>query len=141
MSWTEITSLSEIKMHRFVTLLLLTIALVCTGCSDGKPPKYKLSGTVTFDGKPVPEGSIMFLASDLHGQPETAQIVDGKYALEVTAGQKKVVVEASKFVGPEDKMMGVRPRDQYLPTKYNVDSALTREVKPQDDVYDLALTK
>jgi hypothetical protein len=128
-------------MLRFTLLCLLVASFVAVGCGDGKPPKYKLSGTVSYEGQPIPEGTIMFLASDLRGQPETAPIKDGKYALEVTAGQKKVVVEASKFVGPPDKTMGVRPRDQYLPNKYNVDTTLTKELKPQDDVYDLVLTK
>ena len=141
MKWIVTTTLSRFAMHRFVTLLLFVASLVSAGCGDGKPQKYKLSGTVTYEGQPIPEGSIMFMASDLRGQPETAQISNGKYSVDVTPGQKKVVVEASKFVGPEDKTMGVRPRDQYLPNKYNVDSTLTREVKPQDDVYDLTLTK
>jgi hypothetical protein len=122
-------------------VLILAVLLAATGCNDGKPPKYKLSGNVTFEGQPIPEGTIMFLASDLRGQPETAQIVDGKYMLELTAGKKKVVVEASKYTGPEDKTMGVRPRDTYIPFKYNVDTTLTTEVKPQEDVYNLALTK
>jgi hypothetical protein len=112
------------------------------GCGDGKPPKYSLSGMLTFDGKPIPEGSIMFQATDKRTAPDTALIVDGKYQLELTAGEKLVMVEASKFVGPEDKTMGVRPRDQYLPHKYNVESTLTMEVKPQDgNVYDLKLQK
>jgi hypothetical protein len=127
-------------MLRFLLIMGLTLPLV--GCGDGKPPKYSLSGTVTFEGKPVPEGSIMFQAADKRTAPDTAQIVDGKYSLELMAGEKIVMVEASKFVGPEDKTMGVRPRDQYLPHRYNVETTLKMEVKPQDgNVYDLSLQK
>ena len=117
------------------------LSIVC-GCSDGKAAKYPLSGTIMFDGKPIPEGSIMFVPSDRHSSTETAPIVDGKYSLELPAGQKLVMVEASRFIGSEDKAMGVRPRDQYLPDRYNVESKLTMEVKPQNDnVYDLKLQK
>jgi hypothetical protein len=127
-------------VHKFSLICIVLLPML--GCGDGKPPKYALSGTVTFGGMPVPDGSIMFQASDKRTAPDTAAIVDGKYALELTAGQKLVMVEASKFVGPEDKTMGVRPRDQYLPHKYNVESKLTMEVKPQDgNVYDLPLQK
>ena len=122
--------------------LLSSLAFAIVGCSEGKPPNYPLSGTITFEGKPVPEGTIMFLASDKRSGNAKAEIVDGKYTLELPAGQKLVKIEASRFIGPEDKSMGVRPRDQYLPDRYNVESKLTVEVKPQNDnVYDLKLQK
>lgn len=124
----------------FIILFLAGLLLPHSGCGDGKPPKYSLSGTVTFNGQPIPDGSIMFQATDKRTAPDTALIVDGKYTLKLPAGEKLVMVEASKFVGPEDKTMGVRPRDQYIPHKYNIESKLTMEVKPQDgNVYDLPL--
>jgi hypothetical protein len=123
-------------------LFLVLLSLSVVGCGDGKPPKYELSGTVTFDGKRVPEGSIMFRPSDNRSAPETTQIVDGKYSLQLPAGQKSVMIEASRFVGPVDKTMGQRPRDQYIPFKYNVESKLTMEVKAENGgVHDFTLTK
>lgn len=123
-------------------LLLLLFVACLAGCGDGKPPTYELSGTVTFDGKPIPEGSIMFRPSDNRSATATTQIVDGKYSLKLPAGQKSVMVEASQFVGPVDKTMGQRPRDQYIPFKYNVETTLTMEVKPENNlVQDFALKK
>lgn len=31
------------------------------GCGDGGPPRYHISGTVTFEGQPVPAGAISFI--------------------------------------------------------------------------------
>ena len=125
-----------------VILLLTSLIVATSGCSDGKPPNYPLSGTVTFEGKPVPEGTIMFIASDKRSGNAKTEIVDGKYTLELPAGEKLVKVEASRFIGPEDKSLGVRPRDQYLPDRYNVESKLSMEVKPQNEnVYDLKMQK
>lgn len=124
------------------TFSLSVLAFSVAGCSDGKPPNYPLSGAITFEGKPVPEGTIMFIPSDKRSGTAKAEIVDGKYTLELPAGEKLVKVEASRFIGPEDKSLGVRPRDQYLPDRYNVESKLTTEVKPQNDnVYNLKLQK
>ena len=84
----------------------------------------------------------MFVASDKRSGNAKAEIVDGKYTLELPAGEKVVKVEASRFIGPEDKSLGVRPRDQYLPDRYNVESKLSMEVKPQNEnVYDLKMQK
>jgi hypothetical protein len=136
------TQLSLSRLVRSALVLPALLLFTGSGCGDGKPPKYPLSGTITFDGKPIAEGSIMFIPSDRHSSTETAAIVDGKYAIELPVGQKLVMVEASRFIGPEDKAMGVRPRDQYLPDRYNVESKLTMEVKPQNDnIYDLKLQK
>ena len=47
------------------------------GC-DGSGRTYHLTGTVTYQGKPVPVGNIMF-EPDGGGQPGFARIKDGQY--------------------------------------------------------------
>ena len=53
------------------------------GCGrQSGPPRYELSGTVTFDGKPVPAGEIQFAPDTERGNrgPGTsAQIKEGRY--------------------------------------------------------------
>ncbi|MEX2170800.1 MAG: hypothetical protein WD851_15895 [Pirellulales bacterium] len=115
--------------QRYCSLALLS--LLVAGCGDGSPPKYPASGSVTFNGQPIPDGSIAFVPQDGRSKPSATQIVDGKYAVELIAGGQKVIVEASKFVGPEDKVMGLRPRDQYLPDRYNIETTLAVDVKPE----------
>src|SRR5688572_598759 len=57
-------------MPRFTTSLLIGIcAAFASGCSSG-PATFELSGTVTFNGQPVPAGRIDFF-------PDFAQGNDG----------------------------------------------------------------
>jgi hypothetical protein len=64
-----------------LTLLLAGLLALIAGCSSGM---YSVSGTVTYDGKPLRAGVISFQAD---GPPQDqrpnagATITDGKYAL------------------------------------------------------------
>ncbi|WP_165064051.1 hypothetical protein [Paludisphaera rhizosphaerae] len=65
-------------------LLLLVPALLTAGCGDdGLGERYKVTGTVTYQGKPVSNGSIQFYPNG--GGPEqrgaTGVIKDGVYWL------------------------------------------------------------
>lgn len=66
---------------RFAVLASLTLLLAgCGGRVD--KPTYRAEGTVTFKGKPVPAGEIMFIPDVLAGNDGSAtkaQIVSGKY--------------------------------------------------------------
>src|SRR5262245_3293626 len=79
------------QLARF-TALAITIGLV-VGCSKGKAPSYaNVSGSVTYNGKPIEKGQIVF-ASD--GRPPTvADIVDGKYTGQAMVGTNKVMISA-----------------------------------------------
>jgi hypothetical protein len=61
----------------------LSAALVCSGCGGaGGPARYDVSGTVTFNGSPVPGGSITFepdASKGNKGPAGHAKIKDGKY--------------------------------------------------------------
>ena len=63
-----------------MAVLALVAGALTTGCSGEKT--YHLSGTVTYKGKPVPKGQIVFepdAAAGNSGQPAYAKIVDGQY--------------------------------------------------------------
>src|SRR5437899_12941205 len=66
---------------RYSLLLVLISALM--GCSGKQgPQRYRVSGTVTFDGKPVPHGEILFSPDSAQGNsgPQGIAIIqDGKY--------------------------------------------------------------
>jgi hypothetical protein len=59
------------------------MCLLLPGCGGSEErERYELSGTVTYQGKPVEMGSLMFEADKSVGDfapLSTAQIVDGKY--------------------------------------------------------------
>jgi hypothetical protein len=63
-----------------MAVLAAVAGALTTGCSGEKT--YHLSGTVTYKGKPVPKGQIVFepdAAAGNSGQPAYAKIVDGQY--------------------------------------------------------------
>jgi len=65
----------------FLAVVSLTL-IVVAGCGERAPTLYHVSGTVTFGGKPVPAGSILFEPDTTKGNQGPAgyaQIKDGKY--------------------------------------------------------------
>jgi len=67
--------------------ILSTLALLCSGC--GQP--VVVSGQVTYDGKPVEEGSINFLPEDGQGPTCGGSITDGRYEATCPVPGRKIV--------------------------------------------------
>ena len=62
---------------RIASCLVLSLALAMIGCGQQAKWGGTVSGTVEYDGKPVPSGAITFQASN--GLAKNAEIIDGKY--------------------------------------------------------------
>jgi hypothetical protein len=62
---------------------LVTVGLALTGCSNSlRPPTYPVTGTVTFQGKPVAGAVITFVPTGEEGEAASAiSDSEGKYAL------------------------------------------------------------
>lgn len=91
-----------------LTLLLLALAVGCQK-QDG-PPRYDISGSVTFRGAPVPSGSVVFTPDSKKGNsgPQgTAKIIDGHYDTSrngrgTVGGPHQVHVIATEAMSAED---------------------------------------
>lgn len=62
--------------------MIITGSLLLTGCSSEGSPRFNVSGNVTFDGRPVPAGTIQFEPDTSRGnQGPTSRTVikDGEY--------------------------------------------------------------
>jgi len=100
------------------------------GCGGSGEPTFEVSGKVKLDGKPMKEGVIYFEAVPPDGNPPAhAQIADGAYTLRTTPGKKLVKISLEKDVeidmaGEKEKM-----KEETLPSEYNSDSKIHREVK------------
>jgi hypothetical protein len=118
---------------------LSIVFLAVSGCGTGDG-KELVTGTVTFDGSPMPDGYVTFTPEG-GGSPAAGPIENGKFNLSAMPGNHRVEIEASRFVGPKNPIMGLQPREQYVPARYNTDSTLRQEVKAGDsNVVDFRLT-
>ena len=116
-----------------VFAFVASVALV-VGCS-GDGNYGDVSGTVSYDGKPLEDGLINFLPADGKGQTASGSIKDGKYSVsKVSVGALKVQIRGSKVTGK--KKMYDTPDSpevpivaELLPAKYHEKSELTFEVK------------
>jgi hypothetical protein len=89
------------NMNLLAKLSALAVAIGVVGCGkqDGAPPYANVSGTVTYNGKPLPKGQITFSTD---GRPPTAMdIVDGKFAGQAMVGSNKISVAAYRKAARE----------------------------------------
>jgi hypothetical protein len=121
-------------------------AAVATGCGGGGGTG-DVSGTVTYDGKPVEQGSISFVPADGKGPSAGGAIKDGKYeASKVPAGTAKVIINGAKVTGKK-KMYDdpaapyVQTASELLPAKYNEATELRYDVRSGAQTKDFDLAK
>jgi hypothetical protein len=125
------------KLGLFIAWAAVALAAVGCGRGDGK---VDVTGKVSFDGAAMPDGYVTFTPVG-GGAPASGPIAAGQYALAAAPGRHRVEIEASRFVGPKNPVMGLQPREQYVPARYNADTTLEREVSADgDNVFDFELT-
>lgn len=121
----------------FAIAALVVLAL---GAGCGRE-RFPVRGTVTFDGKPVEEGTISLEPADGQGPTTGGRIVDGKYELlgaaAPKAGKKIVRIFAARKTGRQvevpavDTPTMVDELERYIPEIYNTQSTLSCEVSSQ----------
>jgi hypothetical protein len=133
------------------------------GSDDGLGKRYPVSGTVTYNGKPLPKGSITFVPNDTKtSRAANGNIVEGAYTLTTQSpddgalpGQYKVTVTAvevdlskASATAKKSGMMinqadiAKAKRTSLLPSKYMVPetSGLTATVKEETNRIDFTLS-
>ncbi len=129
------------NLLNFTSVVSLILVSVCSaGCgAAGRPEEktYPVSGTVTLDESPLPEGEILFKDTST-GSVHLIPIKDGKYQGRASAGTKRVEIYAYKMeIDPVAKeMYGAEAQPtkvNYLPPKYNQESNLTANVEATTD--------
>ena len=134
--------------------------LFFVGCpGSGRPKTAPVTGTVTFQGQPLEQGTVVF---DVEGAPSgKAKIVDGKIVDPTTyktgdgipVGKARIAVYSTKSVesapGPVDPNIpeglqsggGMSSVVSLIPAKYTRPdtSGLTYEITSKNNVIDLVL--
>jgi hypothetical protein len=90
---------------------LVALAYTQTGCGDKLPKTAPVSGAITYKGKAVPQGSIMFQPED--GTAATGQIKDGHYVLKTFRdGDGAILGKHTVTVISLTDQSGVLPEDR-----------------------------
>jgi hypothetical protein len=130
-------------MATLIRLTCLTL-MALSGCGKGQPPRTTVSGSISFEGKPVEFGDIVFQPLDANWKKFYAQgkIRGGKYELlqhGPVPGENKVAIYGYKRTGRKvidlaGKSLSetaeiVEETVPYIPTKFNEASELKAEIK------------
>jgi hypothetical protein len=145
------------KLASFTALALALAVVVGCGKSDGRT-YANVSGTVTYNGKPLEKGQITF---QIVGMPHTAaDIVDGKYTGQAAVGSNRVAIAAFRKATKERALPetakkqyaayqalnkggggGSLPQfdpsmEDYIPEDYGKESKQFRVVEPGQNTFD-----
>jgi len=159
---------SEERRRWFAIAVLFAAGLSpLSGCGDdeGIGQRYSVSGTVTYNGKPLEKGTINFQAVATDGRSASGEIQDGayrittqspgdgalpgKYRVSVTAKEvdmAKVEATSKKQGGtmPSKKELGraFQQAKRLIPAKYEspATSGLEAEVKEESNTFEFTLT-
>ncbi len=115
--------------------MLLCLA-VTAGCGPGDD-RQPLSGTVSWQGKPLPKGVITFYPKGA-GSTVGCTIVDGTFSIALqkgaTPGSYRVQIVAFRPTGRREldieRNERVDVEEQYLPNRFNTASTLEVVIKP-----------
>lgn len=106
------------RMQDGLSVVLLATVVLALGRPGGKgPEKYEVTGMITYDGLPIPNGEIYFeptevpVTHDTYGQAITE---DGRYTAEIVGGPHVVYVR--ELVGTYDLDPQELPPRPLLPT-------------------------
>jgi hypothetical protein len=130
----------EDSVSRLFWLLCVFVGLLAVyGCSP-TGGLQEVTGNVTFDDKPIPEGDILFVPDDKALGAEAGKIKDGKYTVKAKPGPSHVKIMASHEVPGKKGPMGEDPAiEPYIPKKYNDETELTADVGKGKDHFDFKL--
>jgi hypothetical protein len=122
--------------------LTLVLIIAVAGCGEAAPSTYPVTGKVSYQGKPLPLGVVMFISKT--GPAAAANIgPDGTYRLDAVPGKHRVsVVAMPKQQGRPDPNVeggidttGFPAPKSLIPEKYNEysTSGIEVEVKPDGE--------
>jgi len=69
-------------MRALLTFVPVAALIATAGCAERVPDRASVSGTVTYQGKPVPQGFVIFYCKNVPSKQDQAPIrKDGTYEM------------------------------------------------------------
>lgn len=130
---------------RYVTAVILTGLLLCASCGkrDTGPPRFPVTGVLTYQGKPVPDARISFTSNELNVRLAADTDSDGTFEVRTGTGVGLPAGEYSLTVRPapgtDEQNINMRRPD--IPRRYWTakTSDLARTVEQGQNSIDLKL--
>lgn len=131
-----------------LSLSLLFVVFVA-GCGSSGQQLGAVTGTVTLDGKPVPDALVTFISKEADGTSSYGRTdSNGKYRLEFTTDQfgamvggHDVTIVTTRVSKEDESDTGMVVKTEFVPIPIHyARGALTVEVKSGSNVHDFALT-
>jgi hypothetical protein len=118
-------------MDRRFCLAVLVDALTFPsfGCGKKEREVYPVGGTVTLDGKRLPEGTIYFRTMQTSSF-DSFLISDGAFEGNTEAGERRVEITVVKTVMRGSGQMVGQVQENIIPKRYNVETELKATVTP-----------
>lgn len=128
------------------TILLIVTLTTLLGCSASKyegPPRAEVSGSVTFKGSPVDQGSINLTPVGHDGRQASATIEGGKYVIPEDQGPNLGKYRVELYVFQPPKNAPAEGADvgmaQVAPAEFNKNSKVELEVDSEKVTKDFSL--
>lgn len=137
------------KLSRLLLAFFLVLLPCCAGCSENGPPRVPVSGRVSIDGKPLEQGTILFVPElGTPGPKSGAEIVKGEFALDGEQGpgigklrvkiQNSRDANAARYDRPPEL---IEQSPTPIPNRYNSHSELVIETsETEDNFFEFKLT-
>jgi len=129
---------------------LILGCLLVAGCGSEMP---SVSGVVTFEGKPLAEGTLqLFPVGQTPGRGAAATIKAGSYAISdeknLAPGEYRVSITATRETGRSYRNPEPQPGEpamlpemvQYVPASFNTKSKLQVKIEAEKNKHDFSLT-
>jgi hypothetical protein len=110
------------------TMPFALLFFAVAGCAPPQSDLVDVTGSVTWQGAPLPSGMIVLKPTDPAKPPVGAKIVNGQFALRSKPGPMRVEIEAVRDSPRRYPIEGARLGEMYIPAKYNAQSELQVEV-------------
>jgi hypothetical protein len=129
--------------------LILAVTALC-GCGRSGPERFAVSGQVSFDGAPLPDGEIVFTPDETTAGPVAAgRVENGAFEIPADrgpiAGNYTVAITAERPTGRKVRadILGEATTDQleqYIPESYNARTTLVAEIAADREDLNFALS-